>query len=126
MAYNLFQFKLSDDARDHLNSVGWDGDFSKFPEIAIQRDVSFMGGSEKFEPWMEEYYIEVAKIEGAIQMEDVFAIGNGYGGAGTCITKYKPMHSMSVGDIVVSESTGLAYMCDSEGWSNIENFKMGI
>jgi hypothetical protein len=120
--YRVFQFRLSDAARDHLNSVGWDGDFGKFPEIKIQRDVSFMGGSEKFEPWMEEFYTEVALIEGAETMEDVFAIGNGYGDAGTCITKYKPMHSMSVGDIVIGPY-GNAYMCDSVGWTNIEGFK---
>ena len=121
--HKVFQFRLSKEARDHLNKVGWDGDFCEFPEIQIQRDVSFDGGSCLYKPWMEEFYTEVALIQGALFMEDVFAIGNGYGVDGTSITRYKPMHSISIGDIVVNGKTGNAYMCDSEGWSNIENFK---
>ena len=48
MSYLIHQFHLSDAARDHLNSVGWDGDFGDFPEIVIQRDVKFMGGSKHY------------------------------------------------------------------------------
>ena len=122
MSYTLYQFHLSEEARNHLNTVGWGGDFGDFPEIAIMQNVSFAGGSKNYESWMEEFYTEVALIEGAETMEDVFHIGNGYGGAGTCITKYKRMHSMSVGDIVIGPNAN-AYMCDGEGWSNIQNFK---
>ena len=120
--HKVFQFRMSNAARDHLNSVGWSGDFGEFPEIKIQRDVAGLGGSEHYESWMEEFYTEVALIEGAETMADVFNIGNGYGGAGTCITRYKPTHSMSVGDIVVGPY-GNAFMCDSVGWGNIEGFK---
>ena len=122
--YQVFQFRLSEEARDHLNTVGWGGDFGDFPEIAIMRDVSFAGGSDKFEPWMEEYYTEVALIQSVemLTMNNVFHIGNGYGVTGASITKYKPMHSMSIGDIVIAPY-GNAYMCDSEGWTHIENFK---
>ena len=48
MSYLIHQFHLVNEASDHLNSVGWDGDFGDFPEIVIQRDVKFMGGSKNY------------------------------------------------------------------------------
>jgi hypothetical protein len=124
MSYVIHQFHLSDAARDHLNSVGWDGDFGDFPEIRIQRDVKFMGGSKNYAPWMEDHYESVARVTGAETVEDVFHVGNGYGPAGTCIQKFTRMHSVSVGDIIVNEKCGTAWMCESEGWSNIDFGRM--
>ena len=119
MSYLIHQFHLSDAARDHLNSVGWSGDFGEFPEIVIQRDVKF-GGSEKFEPWMSDHFASVARVTGVDTLEDVFHVGNGYGPEGSCIQKFTRMHSVSVGDIIVNEKCGTAWMCESEGWSNID------
>tara|TARA_R110002126_G_scaffold162549_4_gene310524 strand:+ start:511 stop:888 length:378 start_codon:yes stop_codon:yes gene_type:complete len=121
--YKVFQFRLSEEARDHLNTVGWGGEFAPFPEIEIQAKVFGLGGSKHYKPWMEDHYKEVAEITGEnLSMEDVFNVGNGYGKEGTCLRRFLPMHSMSVGDIVVGP-IGNAYMCDSEGWGHIENFK---
>jgi len=119
MSYLIHQFHLSDAARDHLNSVGWSGDFGEFPEIVIQRDVKF-SGSENFEPWMEDHFTSVARVTGVDTLEDVFHVGNGYGPEGSCIQKFTGMHSVSVGDIIVNEKCGTAWMCESEGWSNID------
>ena len=119
MSYLIHQFHLSEDACDHLNSVGWDGDFGDFPEIKIQRDVKF-GGSENFEPWMEGHFTSVARVTGVDTLEDVFDVGNGYGPAGSCVQKFTRMHSVSVGDIIVNEKCGTAWMCEREGWSNID------
>ena len=123
MSYLIHQFHLSDAARDHLNSVGWSGDFGEFPEIVIQRDVKF-GGSEKFEPWMEDHFTSVARVTGVDNLEDVFHVGNGYGPEGSCIQKFTRMHSVSVGDIIVNEKCGTAWMCESEGWNNIDFGRM--
>jgi hypothetical protein len=119
MSYLIHQFHLSNEASDHLNKVGWGGDFGDFPEIAIQRDVKF-GGSENFEPWMEDHFTSVARVTGVDRLEDVFHTGNGYGPEGSCIQKFTRMHSVSVGDIIVNEKCGTAWMCESEGWSNID------
>jgi len=119
MSYLIHQFHLSDKASDHLNSVGWGGDFGDFPEIAIQRDVKF-SGSENYEPWMEEHFTSVARVTGVDTLEDVFHVGNGYGPEGSCIQKFTRMHSVSVGDIIVNEKCGTAWMIDGQGWSNID------
>jgi hypothetical protein len=123
MSYLIHQFHLSNEASDHLNKVGWDGDFGDFPEIKIQRDVKF-GGSENFEPWMEDHFTSVARVTGVDTLEDVFHTGNGYGPEGSCIQKFTRMHSVSVGDIIVNEKCGTAWMCESEGWSNIDFGRM--
>jgi len=123
MSYLIHQFHLTDDARDHLNAVGWGGDFEKYPEIAIQRDVKFNGG-EMYAPWMEEYFTSVARVTGVDTLEDVFHVGNGYGPEGSCIQKFTRMHSVSVGDIIVNEKCGTAWMCERTGWSNIDFGKM--
>ena len=123
MSYLIHQFHLSNEASDHLNKVGWGGDFGDFPEIVIQRDVKF-SGSENFEPWMEDHFTSVARVTGVDTLEDVFHVGNGYGPEGSCIQKFTRMHSVSVGDIIVNEKCGTAWMCDSEGWSNIDFGRM--
>ena len=119
MSYLIHQFHLSNEASDRLNKVGWDGDFGDFPEIKIQRDVKF-SGSENFEPWMEDHFTSVARVTGVDTLEDVFDVGNGYGPEGSCIQKFTRMHSVSVGDIIVNEKCGTAWMCEREGWSNID------
>lgn len=120
MSYIIHQFHLSNEASDHLNKVGWGGDFGDFPEIKIHRDVKFSGGSKHYEPWMEEHFTSVARVTGVDTLEDVFHVGNGYGPEGSCIQKFTRMHSVSVGDIVVNEKCGTAWMVDGEGWSHID------
>lgn len=121
----VFQFHLSDDARDHLNSVGWDGDFTPFPEILITRDVFGWGGSEKFEPWMAKYYVEVAEVTGANDLEDVFMAGQlGMPNPEGVEINFYPgrMHSVSVGDIVQCTETNTFFMVDREGFTELFNF----
>lgn len=61
-------------------------------------------------------YALVASIE-AEDLEDVFRIGNI--GPEENITRYEPMHSLSVGDIVVDVETGLGYYVDSFGFGEL-------
>lgn len=119
MRFTIFQFIASDAAIDHLNTVGWGGDFGSYPELAIQRDVKFMGGSKAFQPWMFAHYYVVANIKYAQGLEDVFHIGNGYGDQSQLERIAERMHSVSVGDIVLCHDTNTYYMCDSVGWTQI-------
>lgn len=118
MRFTVFQFIASDAAIRHLNSVGWAGDLGSYPELAIQRDVKFMGGSAKFEPWMFAHYCVVANIFGE-NLDEVFHIGNGYGDPRKLERLQDRMHSLSVGDIVLDHNANTYYMCDSIGWTPI-------
>ncbi len=117
MKFNIFQFKISKEASDHLNEVGFDGDLGEFEtDVKIQRDVTFWG-SESWEPSMAAKYNLVAKCE-ASNLEDVFHMGNGYGDQ-SMFTKIAEMRSLSVGDLVECVDTGDVLMVDPEGWTSV-------
>lgn len=119
MRFTIFQFIASREATDHVNSVGWMDAVKEFPEVQIMRDVKFMGGSEKFQPWMFAHYYVVANIKYAQGLEDVFHIGNGFGDQSQLERIAERMHSVSVGDIVLCHDTNTYFMCDPEGWTAI-------
>ena len=117
MKFNIFQFKISSEAADHLNLVGWDGDHGEFAtDIKITRDVSCFG-SARWEPVMAAKYNLVAECE-ASNLEDVFHMGNGYGDQSK-FTKIANMHSLSVGDLVECVDTGDVMMVDPAGWTAV-------
>jgi len=119
MRYTVFQFKLSRAARDAVNTVGWDDAKKQFPEVAIQRDVSFSGGSEYFSAWMSEYYAPVCNIDAAT-LNGVFQIGNM--GPEESIERLAPMHSVSVGDVIRDNDMGTYFMVDCEGFTQLLSF----
>ena len=118
MTYAIYQFHMSREAADKVNAVGWGGDFGEFAtEVEIQREVKFEG-SEGFRPEMSEYYELVALVE-ARDLEDVFKIGNI--GPDEAITRVADrMHSISVGDIVECHKTGVCFMVEPTGFSEVE------
>ena len=117
MKFNIFQFKISSEAADHLNLVGWEGDHGEFAsEIKITRDVQFWG-SEKWEPAMAAKFNKVATCE-ASNLEDVFHMGNGYGDQSK-FERIAKMRSLSVGDLVECVDTGDMMMVDPEGWTAV-------
>lgn len=116
--FTIHQAKASREALDHLNVVGWDGDFGKYDkEIRIQRDVLFLGGSEKYTPDMSECYEFVGTVE-AEDLDEVFHIGNIALDQINMVAK--SMRSVSIGDIIVDWSTDIAYMVDGEGFNKVE------
>ena len=117
--YTVLQFHMSDDARNHLNSVGWGGDFGRYPELAIQRDVKFSGGSEGFSSWMSKYFVAVSDID-AGDLEGVFHVGNM--GPEEKINRRSKMHSVSVGDVVRCNRTGTFHMVDGCGFTQLLSF----
>lgn len=85
------------------------------PRVIVDRDVKFFRGSECFTPEMFEHYVHVSNIDAA-NLEQVFHIGNM--GPEERIERLAPMHSISIGDIVLGD--GGYFMCDPMGWTPIE------
>ena len=123
MKFNIFQFKISREAADRINEVGFEGDLGEFAiEAKITRDVGCFG-SERWEPVMASKFNLVAECE-ASNLEDVFHMGNGYGDQSK-FTKVANMHSLSVGDLVECVDTGDVMMVDPAGWTAINYFGLG-
>jgi hypothetical protein len=114
--YSIWQNKISKEAIDVLNNVGWGGDHGSFDlEIRIQRDVKCFG-SEKFTADMMPLFKRVATVE-ANDLDEVFHIGNVCKGSMNVLHK---MHSISVGDIIVDETTNTSYMVDPFGFTEVK------
>lgn len=116
--YTVYQFSLSRAARDAVNSVGWTEAQAQFPEVKIQQLVKFQG-SEGFSAWMSEYYTPVAHID-APNLDAVFHIGNV--GTGLQLQRLGPMHSVSVGDVILDRTDGTYHMVDSYGFTQLLSF----
>jgi len=116
--FTIHQAKASNEALDHLNVVGWDGDFGEYDkEIRIHRDVLFFGGSEKYTPDMSECY-EIAGTVEAENLDEVFHIGNIAHDQINMVADR--MRSVSIGDIIVDLTNDIAYMVDGEGFTEVE------
>jgi hypothetical protein len=88
--FKVFQFELSNEDEALINSKGWDAS----PKIKAYADSRF----GKFTPASIPFYGEVCEIE-ADTLDQVFDIGNI--GPEEYITRKAPMHSVSVGDIII-------------------------
>ena len=112
--YSVYQFSLSREAADAVNDLGWGEAKKSYPEIAIHQDVLFDGGSDKFESWMGRHYKMVGQFD-VPTLNAVFHDGNvGERPAG--------MRSVSIGDIILDERTGHAWMVDWDGFNMINVF----
>ena len=105
--YKVFQFQLSDEDTDLVNQKGWDAS----PKLQAYMNVRF----GKWAPVAHKYYDLVAEIE-AKSLSQVFDIGNI--GPESSITRKAPMHSVSVGDIIMDEA-GDMHMVASFGFTKI-------
>lgn len=89
----------------------------EFPALGAHCAVS-LKGSEGWKPEYFPFYDYVAKIE-ATDLEDAFSASN----IGPCEFpyqrhhQYRPMHSLSVGDIIYH--SGLYYMVDPIGFARV-------
>jgi hypothetical protein len=118
MKFSIYQARISSEAMDKINAVGWDGDFGEYDaECRIQRDVLFHGGSEKFTPDMSEYFSIVGIVE-ATDLDEVFHIGNIAHDRINMVADR--MRSVSVGDIIECHDTGDCFMVDGCGFSKVE------
>ena len=119
MRFSVFQFRLSNEAVDRVNTNGWDVALREFPEVAIHRDVKFEG-SENYQSWMFNHYTLVAEMTDVSNLEEVFHLGNGYGEQSKITRVADRMHSMSVGDVIFCHDTNDYFMCDPMGWTAVD------
>jgi hypothetical protein len=105
--FTVFQFQLNDEDEALANSQGWDASL----KLKTYMNVRF----GKWAPIAHKYYEPVADIE-ATDLEQVFDIGNI--GPESAITRRAPMHSVSVGDVILSEE-GDMHLVASIGFTKI-------
>jgi hypothetical protein len=105
--FKVFQFQLDSKDEDLVNTEGWDAS----PKLKAYMNVRF----GKWAPVAHKYYDLVAEIE-AKTLEQVFDIGNI--GPESAITRRAPMHSVSVGDIIMNEQ-GDMHLVASMGFTRI-------
>ena len=105
--YKVFQFQLNDEDTDLVNAQGWDASEKLQAYMAVR-----LG---RWAPVAHKYYDLVAEIE-ATDLEQVFDIGNI--GPESAITRLAPMHSVSVGDVVL-DPQGDMHLVASMGFTKI-------
>jgi len=111
--YKVFQIRLSDADVDMINEHG----HNSVPKQKAKMDMILaedinVPASQAFK---DGYFEHVANIN-ANDLEDVFEVGNI--GPEEQIERFKPMHSISVGDIVIDES-GNKSVVASLGFQNV-------
>lgn len=113
MKYGIYQIHLTSAERDEVNSMdNPHGDHEKFKSKI----------SAQFEEWDKvdfEFYDHVANIE-ANDLEHVFMISNS-GQDESKIERLERMHSLSVGDIVMTED-GSCYGVEGYGFKELISF----
>jgi hypothetical protein len=94
---------------DRINEIGREAALAELPKYKAQFSTAhgtpesdFDGGSKAYLPEYFTHYTCVARIT-ANDLEDVFHISN-CGNAEEKIERLLPMHSLSVGDIVIDEN----------------------
>jgi len=114
MKYKLYQIKLTSAEVDQVNETGHNSvpkQKAKMDMIMCNEDIN-VPASQAFK---DGYFEHVANIN-ANDLEDVFEVGNI--GPEEQIERFKPMHSVSVGDIVIDES-GNKSVVASLGFQNV-------
>ena len=88
---------------------------------AMHPDTPFSYGMGKFDPVANiKHYEHVANLD-ASTLNEAFQIGNI--GPEEAYTRFKPMHSMSVGDILVEES-GTVHIVAGFGFDELEGVSL--
>jgi len=119
--YKVFQINLTDAEVDTINAAG---DHGAVPKNVLRMKINMSYGKpvghlvkEAFE---KGYYEHVSNIT-ADSLEGVFHIGNV--GPEENIERFKPMHSLSVGD-VIQDKDGMYHMVASFGFDAVNELNM--
>lgn len=119
MKFTVYQIQISDTVYNEVNRLGHEAALEQFPQYRAYMNTMFKG-SEGYSSEYSQYYEPVCTIE-AEDLEGVFEIGNI--GPESSITRLKPMHSVSVGDIIECGGTdvvqGPRFMVNSRGFKEI-------
>lgn len=112
MKFQVFQFQLSDDIVDQVNSGTSHPVFKSFLECQMFPTEELVKASRK-------HYREVAVIE-ADTLNQVFTIGNI--GEEDQIHRIAPMRSVSVGDVIVNMADRTAWIVDRYGFTELTEY----
>lgn len=135
LTYKLFQIKLERSDYDLINELGREAAYKAYPKFEAS-EMMMLAGPEAFVPEWAEYYTQVSDIAivggetNMERLEQAFYTHNNPRGSQELedrITRYAPQHSMSIGDIVVTEE-GRVFMVDRAGFLEmpIEPTSLGL
>ena len=113
MNYKLYQIHLTDAEVDQVNAEG----HNAVPKQKAKLDMSFTDNVAVLakQAFDAGYYTHVSNIE-AEGLEGVFEVGNI--GPESAITRLKPMHSVSVADVVETPE-GVRHVVASVGFQQL-------
>ena len=94
MIYEIYQIRLSETVMD---ATQWVRDHEALIKVYPEYKAHLKTNIGVYDDSFFQFYSHVSDIE-AHTLDDVFRIGNI--GPESSITRYKPMHSLSVGDII--------------------------
>jgi hypothetical protein len=98
MKYEVFQIRLSDACRDAIEICNRTGSPERAAELYPEYRAHMNASLGKYQDGDFRYYSLVSTIE-ATSLQEVFDIGNI--GPESAIERHRPMHSISVGDIIL-------------------------
>jgi hypothetical protein len=122
--YKVFQINLTDEEVDTINRTGDHGAVSKNVlrmKIDIVNRFKPVGHLVK-EAFEKGYYEHVSNIT-ANSLDGVFHVGNM--GPEENIERFLPMHSLSVGDVIMDEN-GMYHMVASFGFDEVDELNLEI
>ena len=121
--YKVFQINLTDEEIDTINASGDHGAVPKnLLRMKIEMSFGKPVGDLVKEAFEKGYYEHVSNIT-ADSLEGVFEIGNI--GPEENIERFAPMHSLSVGDVVLDQD-GMFHMVASFGFDAVDELNMEI
>jgi hypothetical protein len=121
--YKIWQINLTDAEVDAINAAGDHGAVPKNKlRLGIEMSFGKPVGNLVKEAFEKGYYEHVGNIT-ADSLEGVFHVGNM--GPEENIERFGPMHSVSVGDVVMDES-GMCNMVASYGFDAVDELNMEI
>jgi len=121
--YKIWQINLTDAEIDTINAIGDHGAVPKnMLRMKIEMSFGKPVGDLVKEAFEKGYYEHVSNIT-ADSLEGVFHVGNM--GPEEDIERFAPMHSLSVGDVVLDQD-GMFHMVASFGFDAVDELNMEI
>ena len=118
--FTVFQFKMSKEAVNAVNDMGWAAKDSN-EEVLVHLETK-MKGSDGFSAWMSPYFKPAVAIDAA-DLDDVFHKGNMMSRFPEAVTKLSDkVHSVSVGDVIRNDADGTYHMVDDFGFTQLLSF----
>jgi len=113
----VYQIRLTDKQRDTVNKLGHDSVPAQVVRLRMNMGFEGSGFCEDY----LQYYTGSYEID-TDDLEEAFAIANGFGDFGKVQTFKLTAPSASVGDIFVKD--GDLYICDTFGFVNVGRYDL--